>query len=117
MKHLMNSAIMPADGIYRKRRVSKEVFKAAFLCDVRCFVSSIGYPETAKVLERLLCIPVPVSRDETKLIGRCTLYVARVPYRVANPAQKGAPRALTADDLEYSIVEYSPGDVKQCKSL
>lgn len=106
---LMNSAMMPNDGVYRKATFSKEAFKAEF--DAHRLAgaeikSYIGYPETARILSELLKFDVKVSRDETTLDFGDVMLVARLKYRV-NPTEKATNRKQTIEDFEFSEIYFS----------
>lgn len=107
---LMNSAMMPADGHYRKLVIPDDIFVREFKHyteqEKYGWESYIGYPETARVLSALLGVDVPVSRAETVLDCGDVMLVARLKYRV-NPADKATNRKQTVDDFEFSIVLFS----------
>lgn len=120
---LLNSAVMPNDGFYVKQTVTAEKFAWKFKRLVNavkavysekiCYESYIGYPETAKILENLLGVSVPVSRVETTLQDGDVLFIARLTYRV-NPIEKAQQRATKIEDYEYSWVFYASTCVKLC---
>lgn len=107
---LMNSAMMPSDGHYRKLVIPVEMFISEFRLYTKerkfGWESYIGYPETARVLSELLGVDVPVSRAETILDCGDVMLVARLKYRI-NPADKATNRSQSVDDFEFSIVLFS----------
>lgn len=100
--HLLNSALMPAEGDYRLRRISAEAWAAEAGEAIRAGTarSSIGYPDTARVLSALCGVEVPVSWDLTVPEDSDVLLIARLPYRVADPRTKGA------EDFHFFRAEY-----------
>ncbi|MEW6213002.1 MAG: DUF1874 domain-containing protein [Acidobacteriota bacterium] len=104
MMHLLNSAVMPQAGQYRLEAITTDEFGARLKSEP--FVSYIGYPETAKILEALFGVEVPISREQTRLADGDTMLVARLKYRVAAPGQKGYVNP-TAEDFEWLVCHYS----------
>jgi len=100
--HLLNSAMMPTEGDYCLRSVTAEQWgmEAGLALREGRAVSSIGYPDTARILSDLAEFEVPVSRNLTRVVDGDILLVARLPYRV-DPNTKGAPRATSAADFEF----------------
>jgi hypothetical protein len=99
---LMNSAMMPAPGTYRLRWVSRD----EFVREMReGFVSYIGYPDTARYLERLSGFYVPVNRDETLIFEGAVMLICKLRYRLSDPAQKGR-FTPSDDDYEFFICRY-----------
>ena len=107
MIRLVNAAVMPRSGVYISRAITAreyaEIVRRAY--ESGEMVSYIGYPETARILEDLTGVPIPVSRDSTPVVDGDLLLVARLTYRVANPAAKGRVQA-SLDDYEFFAVEY-----------
>ena len=106
--HLLNSAMMPQQGIYQCEQTSRETFahlvKTAH--DQGTLKSYIGYPETAKLIENLAGVPIQVSRIKTVLQRGDVMLVARLMYRLANPANKENHKP-TAENFEFFKVTYS----------
>ncbi len=100
---LMNSAMMPTDGDYRRRSISRSEFAA--LLRAQPFRSFVGYPETAAVIEQIAGVKVPLSRDETTLGDGDVMLVAKLKYRVGDPGRKGTLRP-TADDFEFLRIDF-----------
>lgn len=90
---LLNSAMMPAPGNYRLRELSAGEFGAAVKAahDGGTLVSYIGYPQTADLISSVAGVPVPLNRAETDVADGDVLLIARLKYRVGDPATKGAP--------------------------
>jgi len=106
---LMNSAMMPAEGTYTLRRISRALFAhlVAKAHQRSELVSYIGYPETAQHIERISGVPIAISREQTRLDGPTTLLVCKLSYRVADPGSKGKLQP-TDGDFEYFVADYVP---------
>lgn len=105
---LMNSAMMPAEGVYILTRVSRERFVEAMRAG---FVSYIGYPDTAHFLERISGRSVPVNRSETLMFDGAIMLICKLKYRLTNPADKG--RFTPSDaDYEFFFCEYEAHEVQ-----
>lgn len=105
--HLMNSAMMPAEGIYVAQRISQESFaswvRRAYATGT--LKSYIGYEQTARHIEAIAGVPVEVSRQPVSdLQDRDVLLVCKLKYRVADPTSKGKP--VRESDFEYFLVDY-----------
>ena len=104
---LLNSAVMPAEGIYTLRRVSREFF-AELVADAHRrgeLRSYIGYPETAQHIERISGVPIPVNRAATVLPDQALIAICKLAYRVSDPNAKGQLRPSN-EDFEYFIATY-----------
>ena len=104
---LLNSAMMPDEGLYILRRVSREFF-AELIADAHRrgeLHSYIGYPETAQHVERIARVPIPVNRAATQLPDQCLIAICKLKYRVADPVAKGKLQP-GEDDYEYFVATY-----------
>jgi hypothetical protein len=104
---LLNSAMMPDEGLYILRRVSRELF-GELIADAHRrgeLRSYIGYPETAQHIERISGVPIPVNRASTQLPDQALIAVCKLKYRVADPGAKGKLRP-GEDDYEYYVATY-----------
>ena len=104
---LLNSAMMPDEGLYILRRVSREFF-AELVADAHRrgnLRSYIGYPETAQHIERIARVPIPVNRAATQLPDQCLIAICKLKYRVADPGAKGKLQP-GEDDYEYFVATY-----------
>lgn len=104
MIRLLNSAMMPAEGIYEMSRLTEDEFVNALRAGM--FISYIGYPETAKHIADISGVEVPLNRGATYIDDGDTLLICKLKYRVQNPGDKGK-FTPGRDDYEYFIVEYS----------
>ena len=115
MIYLMNSAICPTPGTYRFRLISRAEFARRLVAayDAGALESRIGYPDTARFIERVVkaetgrSVSIPVSREPAEATPGDEMLVVRVRYRVRDPRQKGrfTPRD---DDFEFGVVEVLP---------
>jgi hypothetical protein len=99
--------MMPDEGLYILRRVSREFF-AELIADAHRrgnLRSYIGYPETAQHIEQLSGVPIPVNRAATQLPDQALLAICRLKYRVADPGTKGKIQPGD-EDYEYFIASY-----------
>jgi hypothetical protein len=104
---LLNSAMMPDDGIYILRRVSREFF-AELVADAYRrgeLRSYIGYAETAQHIERISGVPIPVNRAATVLPDQALIAICKLAYRVSDPNTKGQLRP-SDEDFEYFVATY-----------
>lgn len=119
---LLNSAVIPAGG-YGDYRYSSAtwgdlrdaiigwgttvVLPADRLSGV--IVSRVGYPETARLIERECRLPpherVPVSREISALAPGDDAWIVRLRYRVGDPTTKGQPVSTDPDDWEVARLE------------
>lgn len=114
---LLNSAVMPDEGVYTLRQITKTAFekvlRAAAATDN--FKSYIGYPETARLIEQITGIEVEVSREQATLTPGDTMLIVKLRQRVANPADKETLQ-LSTDDFEFFRCDWKPldGGETQC---
>jgi hypothetical protein len=104
---LLNSAMMPAEGTYVLKRISRDEF-ARLVADAYRrgdLQSYVGYPETAQHIERISGIPIEVSRATTQLTDRATILICKLAYRVSNPGDKGKFQPKD-EDYEYFVAKY-----------
>jgi len=104
---LLNSAMMPDEGLYVLRRVSREFF-AELIADAHRrgnLRSYIGYPETAQHIERISGVPIEVNRSATQLPDQALIAICKLKYRVGDPGTKGKIQPGD-EDYEYFIATY-----------
>jgi len=105
---LLNSAMMPDEGVYVLRRVSHGEF-AKLVADAYRrgdLHSYVGYPETAQHIERVSGVPIQVNRAPTRLPEQALILICKLAYRVADPGMKG--KLQPADnDYEYYVATYT----------
>jgi len=104
---LLNSAMMPDEGLYVLQRVSREFF-AELIADAYRqghLQSYVGYAETARHIENISGMPIEVNRSATQLPNQALIAICKLKYRVSDPTTKG--RLQPGDeDYEYFVATY-----------
>ena len=95
---LLNAAVMPRPGRYELWRLTPAKF-ASLVAQHRP-ISYIGYPACAELLSDLCHCEILLNRESTPMEDGDSMLIARLKYRVRNPAAKGQVRA-TVDDYEF----------------
>lgn len=108
---LLNSAVMPNEGVYTLKLISEETFTKELQKSAASdnFKSFIGYPETAQLIEQITSIAVEVSREQATLTPGDIMLIVKLRQRVANPADKDTLQ-LTTDDFEFYRCDWEPID-------
>lgn len=105
---LMNSAMMPVDGIYTCKSISAEQFKNIFLYAKghEGIVSSVAYPEIQDVVGKHLGINIPIdySKGLTVLDDESDILVVKLKYRVPSE-RKGHRLGTKFSDYEFKLVK------------
>jgi len=104
---LLNSAMMPDEGVYILRRVSREFF-AELVADANRrgeLQSYVGYAETAQHIEKISGVPIPVNRASTQLPEQAVIAICKLKYRVSDPAMKGQLQP-NEEDYEYYVATF-----------
>ena len=101
---LMNSANMPADGVYIKRTISKNQF-ISLVKKATNIKSSIGYESVSTLIKRLTGVSIEVNRGLTLIDEPYNIVGLTLDYRV-NPKEKGYTEP-NEDDYIYFIAIYS----------
>jgi len=104
---LLNSSMMPDEGIYILRRTTREFF-AELVADAHRrgeLQSYVGYAETAQHIERIAGVPIPVNRSATQLPNQTVIAICKLKYRVGDPVTKGQLRP-SDEDYEYFTATY-----------
>ena len=108
---LLNSAVMPDEGVYTLKQITETTFtkelQDAAVSDN--FKSYIGYPETAQLIEQITGIEVGVSREQATLTPGDIMLIVKLHQRVANPADKETLQ-LSIDDFEFFRCDWQPLD-------
>ena len=102
---LLNSAVMPNEGVYILKKITPERAKEIITSNYE-IESYIGYPDTARFMESILGITIPINRTKVILQNGDIAIVCRLKYRVKNPKDKGrfVPKP---DDYEWYLETYS----------
>ena len=105
---LLNSAILTTDGTYTMETITTndaKVVLRAFLKNPTHYTikSTIGYPDTAKIMSEALNYDVQVSRESINMNSGDVAIVAKLKYRVKHPDDKG--RFIPhVDDFIWQII-------------
>ena len=104
---LVNSAMMPSEGTYKLRRITKNLFiRILRRASERGIVdSTIGYPNVIDLLFKWTGISFPVSREQTTLEDGDIMLITKLKYRVQDPSTKGK-YVPSEDDYEFFIATY-----------
>jgi hypothetical protein len=100
--------MMPAEGIYILKRISRDDF-GRLVADAYQrgdLHSYVGYPETAQHIERVSGVPIQVNRAPTRLPDQATMLICKLAYRVSDPNDKGKLQPAD-DDYEYYVATYT----------
>lgn len=106
---LLNSAVMPDEGVYTLKQITETTFTKQ-LQDAAAsdnFRSYIGYPETAQLIEQITGIAIEVSREQATLTPEDTMLIVKLRHRVADPADKETPQ-LSINDFEFFQCDWQP---------
>jgi len=104
---LLNSAMMPDEGLYILQRVNREFF-AELIADAHRrgnLQSYIGYSETAQHVQSISGVPIQVNRAATQLPDQALIAVCKLKYRVSDPAMKGQLQP-NEEDYEYYVATF-----------
>ena len=106
---LLNSAMMPAEGVYTLKRISKSKFQELLqeAAATDNFQSYIGYPETALLIEQLTGVEIEVSREQAELATGDAMLIVKLRHRIIDPARKETLE-LSIDDFEFYQCEWQP---------
>ena len=101
---LLNSAVMPTEGVYTLKRISKSKFQE-LLQDAAAtgdFQSYIGYLETARLLEQLTGVEIEVSREQAQLKTGDVMLIVKLRHRIQNLSNISTYQP-SLDDLDFFI--------------
>ena len=106
---LLNSAVMPNEGVYTLKQISEATFQKLLqeAAATDNFKSYIGYPQTAQLIEQITGIAVEVSREQASLTPGDIMLIVKLRHRVANPADKETLQ-LSIDDFEFFRCDWKP---------
>lgn len=108
---LLNSAVMPAEGVYTLQRISKATFQKVLqeAAAIDNFKSYIGYCQTAKIIEQLTNVDIEVSREQAELTPGDEMLIVKLRQRVVDPASRDTLE-LSIDDFEFFRCDWQPFD-------
>lgn len=106
---LLNSAVMPNEGVYTLKQITKTAFTEELqeAAASHNFISYIGYPDTAKLIEQITGIEVEVSREQATLTPGDSMLIVKLRQRVANPADNDTIQ-LSVDDIDFYRCDWQP---------
>ncbi len=106
---LLNSAVMPNEGVYTLKQIPADTFKNMLqdAAKTNNFRSYIGYTETAGLIEQITGVTVDVSREQATLTPGDTMLIVKLRQRVANPADIETLQ-LSTDDFEFFRCDWQP---------
>ena len=106
MIHVLNSAMMPAEGCYTLRKISGGQFMEMVYDAHKAGVllSSVGYPQNLDFIRRCTGLELPLSRKETRIKDGDILLIMKLRYRV-DGYPKGYP--VSENDFEFFVADYS----------
>ncbi len=106
---LLNSAVMPDEGVYTLKQITEATFtkelRNAAVSDN--FRSYIGYPKTAQLIEQITGIEIEVSREQATLNPGDTMLIVKLRQRIVNPADKETFQ-LSTDDIDFYQCDWQP---------
>ena len=117
MIHLLNSAVMPIEGIYTLKTISRTEFQTVLQeADATGnFRSYIGYPETARMIEQLTGVEIAVSREQAELTPGDVMLIVKLRHRIQNLSNISTYQP-SLEDLEFFICYWQPlteGDLSE----
>ncbi len=106
---LLNSAVMPTEGVYTLKRISKAVFQKVLHEAVATgdLQSYIGYPETARLIEQLTGIEIEVSREPAELTTGDVMLIVKLRHRIQDPSDISTYQP-TLDELDFFLCHWQP---------
>jgi len=95
---------MPKPGTYTLRELSKSEYSNLVKAAIEAgnYVSNIGYPQNADIIERLTGYRVEVTRNPTDIAPGDELLIMRLAYRT--DGYKG--RRVRLEDFEFYHCQY-----------
>ena len=110
--HLLNSAMMPAEGTYTLRRIQRDEFisRLTRAYEAGQLESHVGYEQNLKLIADWCNIRLRPDRGEVRILtDGDELLVMKLKYRVQDTALKADKRfqnSVTADDFEFFVAEF-----------
>ena len=106
---LLNSAVMPTEGVYTLKRISKSEFQELLqeAAATGNFRSYIGYPETARLLEQLTGVEIEVSRQQAELAIGDVMLIVKLRHRIQDLSNISVYQP-SLDDLDFFICHWQP---------
>ena len=103
---LMNSAMMPTDGLYRRETLTETEARTLFFSYQNDYKSFLGYENSCRVFKELTGVKVEMNREKTRVRDNDIMLAMQLSYRV-NPAEKGDRRhGDKLSDYVFSRISY-----------
>lgn len=104
---LLNSAMMPCEGHYTLKRISKEQFCSELMRAWKDGIleSYIGYQDNITLIAKWTGIVVPFSRETTTIEDGDILLIMKLAKRMGDPSMKGKIQ-FGEQDFEFFKAEY-----------
>ena len=106
---LLNSAMMPTEGIYTLKRISKSKFQELLqeADTTGNFQSYIGYPKTADLIEQLTGIEIEVSREQAALTTGDVMLIVKLRHRIQDLSDITTQQP-SSEDLDFFVCYWQP---------
>ncbi len=106
---LLNSTVMPTEGVYTLTRISKSKFQELLreAAAAKNFQSYIGYPETARLVEQLTGINIEVSREQAQLATGDVMLIVKLRHRIQDSSDITAYQP-SFEDLDFFLCHWQP---------
>ena len=105
---LLNAAVMSTEGHYTLKQISQDEFRTVLRgAAADNFRSYIGYPETARLLEKLTDVAIEVSREQATLAIGDVMLIVKLCHRVADSSTK-ITLEPSIDDFEFYRCDWKP---------
>ena len=106
---LLNSAVMPTEGVYTLKRISKAVFQTILYeaASTGGLQSYIGYPKTAQLIEQFTGIEIEVSREQAELTTGDVMLIVKLRHRIPDPSDIAAYQP-SLEDLDFFVSYWRP---------
>jgi hypothetical protein len=108
MVYLLNSAVMPKEGTYVIKKISKEYFIQIlkYYSELGQVKSFIGYPQNAELIYKWSGVKVDINREQlTDIETGDKMLIMKLKYRVKDPSTKG--NIVDENDFEFYICVYN----------
>ena len=103
---LMNSAMMPRDGLYERETLSLNEARNLFFLYQNDYKSFLGYPNSCRAFFELTGVKVALNREKTDITDNDIMLAMQLSYRV-DPAEKDSRRhGDELSDYTFSRISY-----------
>lgn len=98
--HILNSAMMPAEGFYNLRKITPQAFYQGVVTayNHNRLKSWIGYKQNAEMITEQTGIPIDICRDIAQIADGDSMLIMKLSYR---PEQRAKGYRAATDDFEY----------------